>query len=75
MVESSEKSGKEQYFGDNKKNYSITEAFLDSWGMVPLEGAFSDLSKMCWEKESEPELKSSWQSWPDNNNTHSSVLA
>ncbi len=42
MVESSEKSGKEQYFGDNKKNYSITEAFLDSWGMVPLEGAFSD---------------------------------
>lgn len=42
MVECSEKSGKEQDFRDNKEDYSITEAFLDSWSMVSLEGAFSD---------------------------------
>lgn len=42
MVECSEKSSKEQDFGDNKENYAIAKAFLNGWSVMSLKGAFSD---------------------------------
>lgn len=42
MVECSEEACKEKYFGDDKQDYSVTQAFLDNRRVVSLIGAFSD---------------------------------
>lgn len=42
MIKCSEKSGKEEYFGDNKQDYSVSEAFLYNRGVVALVRSFTD---------------------------------
>lgn len=41
MVEGSEKTKEEKYLRGNKKDYTITKAFLNRGCVVALEGAFS----------------------------------
>ena len=42
MVEGPEKACEEEYFRDDKENYSITETFLNDRRVVTLECAFSN---------------------------------
>lgn len=42
MVERSEEPCEEEYFGDNKQDYSVTQAFLYNGCVMSLVGAFSD---------------------------------
>lgn len=41
MIECSEEANEEENFGEDKEDYSISQAFLDDGCVVSLESAFS----------------------------------
>jgi len=41
VVKSSKEAQEKEYFGGDKKNYAVAEAFLDGWCMMALKCAFS----------------------------------